>query len=184
METAIINLKLSSAGILKPSIPTKESLPVMTIVLLCVQLSNESSKIYCCVLIAFYLCEIENVNSSNKRCQRWLKFRIKSPMTIWLKNSLKSNSEFIYFSFNWLEIHKFHAGTRRWTLSINFLKFLKHHSTSSVNTFDKHSSQINSFGKIYEASEWKKVEFWRKISNVRLFIVSFAWNLWNWILKL
>lgn len=85
------------------------------------------------------------------------KYRIKSPLTIWFKNSLKSNFEFIYFSFNWLEIHKFHAGTRRWTSSINFLKFLKHHSTKSMNTFDRHSLQINLIGKFTEV-RGKKVE--------------------------
>lgn len=109
MDTATINLKLSSSGILKPSIPTKESLAIMTIVLLCVQLSNESSKIFYCVLIAFYLCEIENVNSSNNindssAASVDLKFRIKSPLTIWLKNSLKSYFEtslFISRSIDW-----------------------------------------------------------------------------------
>lgn len=72
IDPAIINLKLSFSGIPKPSIPTKESLAVMTIVLLCVQLSNESSKMFCCALIAFYLCEIENVDSSNEITDRAL----------------------------------------------------------------------------------------------------------------
>lgn len=101
-----------------------------------------------------YLCEIENVNSSNiaERSKHWLEIPIKSPLTIWFKNSvsLKSNFEFIYSPFNWLEIHKFHAGTRRWTLSINFLNFLKHHSLKSVNTFNKHYLQVDSSGYFHE----------------------------------